>query len=51
MYCGVVNEMKCDECNLDMKWFNDFPDSCRCCGTFLLQVFAMWGSKNEKLLR
>ena len=28
------NRMKCDECNLDMKWFNDFIDSCGCCGTF-----------------
>ncbi len=26
--------MKCDECNLDMKWFDDFPDACGCCGTF-----------------
>ena len=28
------NLVKCDECNLDMKWFNDFIDSCGCCGTF-----------------
>ncbi|MCW2281396.1 hypothetical protein [Lactococcus lactis] len=25
--------MKCDECNLDMKWFDDFPEPCGCCGT------------------
>ena len=47
MYCGVVNEMKCDECNLDMKWFNDFPDSCRCCGTFYYKCLQCGAVKTK----
>lgn len=39
----------CDECNLDMKWFDYFPDACGCCGTDYYKC-PQCGAEKQKIM-